>query len=153
MIILALAENSIQLVPDGTILLHIVAVVVMVAILNRTMFRPINKILADREAQTAGRSSEAKKLRADVEDSISRYETGLRQARTAGYQLVESKRNEALKYREEEVNKVREEIRVLIASEKAQIEQQVAEARLSLQAEATETAREIGSRILHRSVS
>ncbi|HEV7398355.1 MAG TPA: ATP synthase F0 subunit B, partial [Pyrinomonadaceae bacterium] len=129
------------------------AVVVMVAILNRTMFRPINKILADREAQTAGRSSEAKKLRADVEDSISRYETGLRQARTAGYQLVESKRNEALKYREEEVNKVREEIRVLIASEKAQIEQQVAEARLSLQAEATETAREIGSRILHRSVS
>ncbi|HEV7398045.1 MAG TPA: hypothetical protein VGN86_16155, partial [Pyrinomonadaceae bacterium] len=71
MIILALAENSIQLVPDGTILLHIVAVVVMVAILNRTMFRPINKILADREAQTAGRSSEAKKLRADVEDSIS----------------------------------------------------------------------------------
>lgn len=152
MIILALAENSIQLVPDGTILIHLVTVVVMVAILNRTMFRPINKVLADREAQTSGRAAEAKKLRADVENSISRYEKGLRQARTSAYQMVESQRNEALKYREEQVNGVREEIRTLIANEKVQIEQQVTAARLTLKAEAVDTAREIGTRILHRSI-
>jgi F-type H+-transporting ATPase subunit b len=152
MIILAFAENSIQLIPDGTILLHLVTVVVMVAILNRTMFRPINKVLADREAQTIGRAGEAKRLRAEVESSISRYEKGLRQARTAGYQMVESQRNEALKYREEQVNGVREEIRTLITNEKAQIEKQVGAARLTLKADAVETAREIGSRILQRSI-
>ena len=81
MIFLAFAENSIQLVPDGTLLLHLITIVVMVFILNRTLFRPINKVLADREAETLGREREAKKLRATVEGSLLKYERGLRDAR------------------------------------------------------------------------
>ena len=44
-----LAETSIQLVPDGTLLLHLLMVGVMVAVLNRTLLKPINQILAERE--------------------------------------------------------------------------------------------------------
>ena len=39
-----LAEASIQLVPDGTLLLHLLMVAVMVFILNRTLLKPINQI-------------------------------------------------------------------------------------------------------------
>ena len=42
-----LAEAQIQLVPDGTLLLHVLMVAVMVFILNRTLLKPINEILAE----------------------------------------------------------------------------------------------------------
>ena len=45
----ALAENSIQLVPDGTLLINVLVVVLMIAVLNRTLYRPINSILRERE--------------------------------------------------------------------------------------------------------
>ena len=153
MTFLAFAENTIQLIPDGTLLFHLFTVVVMVAVLNRTLFRPINKVLADREAQISGRAGEAKKLRDDIETSLSRYERGLREARTSGYHLVEIERTQALKLREEKVVKVREEILTELTREKTEIERQTAEAREALRAEAIKTAAVIGSQILHRPVS
>lgn len=152
MIILAFAENSIQLVPDGTMLLHILIVVGMVAILNRTMFRPINKVLAEREEQTSGRLTQAQKLQGDIEQSLKRYESGLREARTAAYHMVELERAEALKLREQKVSEVREEIRALTTREKNEIERQAQAARETLTAEAAQVAAEIGSQILHRRV-
>jgi F-type H+-transporting ATPase subunit b len=152
MIIFAFAENSIQLVPDGTLLIHLGAVVVMVFLLNRTLFRPINKVLAERDAQTSGRLSEAKKHQAELESSLARYERGLREARTSAYQFVEKERTEALKLRDQRVAQVRDEIRALVSQEKAEIERQAEEARGSLARESTQSARSIGSQILHRPV-
>ena len=153
MIILAFAENSIQLIPDGTILIHLVLVIGMVMILNRTMFRPINKVLADREAQTSGRASQAKKLQSEIEESLKRYEGALREARTAAYHMVEVERGAVLKSREEKISEVREEIRAWTNKEKNEIERQVQAARASLKAEAAQTAAEIGSQILRRRIS
>lgn len=152
MIILAFAENSIQLVPDGTILIHMLLVIGMVALLNRTMFRPINKVLAEREAQTSGRASQAKKLQTEIDQSLKRYEGGLREARTAAYHLVEVERTAALKSREEKINEIREEVRAWTNREKDEIERQAQAARETLKVEATQTAAEIGSQILHRRV-
>ena len=152
MIIFAFAENAIQLVPDGTILLHLLMVVAMVFVLNRTLFRPVNKVLTEREAQTTGKLSEAKKLRADLEGAVSRYERGLREARSKAYHQVEMERIEALKVRDEGVTQVREEIRALVAQEKAEIERQVVEARQALALESVQSAIQIGSQILHRPV-
>ena len=64
-----LAEASIQLVPDGTLLLHLMMVAVMVFILNRTLLKPINEILAEREKQVAGRLREAEALAAETKRS------------------------------------------------------------------------------------
>ena len=54
MVFLALAENSIQLVPDGTIFLHIALILLMIWVLNRTLFKPVNRILETRERMTGG---------------------------------------------------------------------------------------------------
>src|SRR5947209_1129969 len=58
---LGFAENSIQLVPDGTLLLHVLIILVMVYVLNATLFRPINRILEARDKRTRGRLTEARK--------------------------------------------------------------------------------------------
>ncbi|MCU1266035.1 MAG: synthase subunit b [Acidobacteria bacterium] len=150
MIIFAFAENAIQLVPDGTLLIHLLLVVVMVFVLNRTLFRPINKVLAERDAQTSGRLGQAKKLKTDLETSLSKYERALREARTSAYQLIERERIEALKLREQRVMQMREEVRALVAQQKSEIERQADEARRALTQESAQSAIRIGSQILHR---
>jgi F-type H+-transporting ATPase subunit b len=151
--ILAFAENSIQLVPDGTLLFHVLVVLIMVGVLNRTLYRPVNKVLEERERQTKGRQEEAGKLLADVEQKLTRYERGLRDARTSAYQLLEQERTKELRKRDERLASVKEDVRRLIQDEKSRIDSEVTEARSALDVESKRSATEIGSRILRRPIS
>ena len=60
--VLGFAENSIQLVPDGTLILHVIIILVMIYVLNATLYRPINQILESREKRTRGRLTEAQEI-------------------------------------------------------------------------------------------
>src|SRR5215831_14936051 len=150
---LGFAENSIQLVPDGTLILHVIIILVMVYVLNATLYKPINQILASREKRTRGRRTEAQEIQKNVSDKLAEYEQSLRQARTEAYALTEAQRAEAMKDRQAKLNEMREQLADSIASEKATIQQQAAAARSSLEVEARGIAREIGGRVLNRSIS
>ncbi len=152
MILLGFAENPV-LVPDGTLLLHIVIILVMVFVLNATLFKPINRILEERERRTRGRSGEAKGIIKDVEDKLASYERALREARSEGYRLMEQVRAEAMRERQANVEIVREEVYRLIEEEKGAIAAQVAAARAALARDAGEIATKISAQILHRPVS
>src|SRR5918911_2463096 len=121
MIFLGFAENSIQLVPDGTLFFHIAIILVMVFILNHTLFKPINRILEEREERTRGRSGEARDILRRVEEKLRHYENALREERAEGYRLMEQVRAEAMLKRQESLNVVREEVSQLIAGEKNSI--------------------------------
>lgn len=149
---LALAENSIQLVPDGTLILHIALILVMVSVLNATLFKPINKILSNREARTGGRSQEAHKILQSVEEKLSGYERSLREARGEGYRLLEQERAQAMRQRQSELDAAREDINRLMNKEKGAILEQVTDARATLEQDARRVARSIGTQILGRPV-
>lgn len=151
--ILALAENSIQLVPDGTLLLHVVVIVLMVSILNRTLYRPINQILSEREIQTKGRLSEAAKVGAVIAEESSRYERALREARATGYHLVESEREQALRVREEDLSILKDDVRSLVSQEVSEIQAQADQARPVIKQESRKRAEQIGSRLLGRPIT
>lgn len=153
MTFLAFAENSIQLVPDGTLILHIVIILVMVFVLNATLFKPINRILEERERQTRGRSGEAHDILRRVEEKLAHYENTLREARAEGYRLMEQERATAMSERQAKLSAVREEINQLIAEEKDSIRAQAEEARSTLEKDARRIAAEIGAQILHRPIS
>src|SRR3970282_1140020 len=89
MVLLAFAENSIQLVPDGTLFVHILVIAGMIAILNLTLFKPINRILEEREKETRGGLRQAKATMASVAERLALYEQRLREARAEGYLLLE----------------------------------------------------------------
>jgi len=150
---LGFAENSIQLVPDGTLILHVVIILVMVYVLNATLFKPINQILASREKRTRGRLTEAEEILASVTEKMSQYERSLRQARGEAYALTEAQRAEELKERQQKLNEMREQLAQSIAHEKEAIQQQAAEARAVLETESRSIAVEIGSRVLSRPMS
>src|SRR5215211_1250132 len=106
---LAFAE-SIQLVPDGTLVVHIALIITMVFVLNRILFRPVGRILSEREARTHGRSGEARETIQRVKESLTRYENSLRQARAEGYSLLELQQSEAYTERQRRVAEVRKEV-------------------------------------------
>lgn len=150
--LLGFAENPV-LVPDGTILLHIIIILVMVYVLNATLFKPINRILEERERRTRGRSGEAKDIIQQVDEKLAAYERSLREARSEGYRLMEQERAEAMRERQIQVDAVREEVGRLAEEEKRVIQVQSEEARAALMRDAGEVATEISSHILHRPVS
>ena len=149
---LALAENSIQLVPDGTMLLHVVIILVMVYVLNATLFKPINRILAARDQRTRGREGEAQEILNTVTEKLSNYERQLRESRADAYAMTERERTAALQERQIKLNEMRQKLSESTAHEKDVIRGQADEARQTLRADAQRVASEISSRVLKRPV-
>ena len=150
---LGLAENSIQLVPDGTLILHVLIILVMIYVLNATLFKPINRILEARDQRTRGRLSEAQEILKNVSEQLANYERRLRQARGEAYALSESERTLAMQERQQKLNEMRQRFSESIAQEKKAIEQQADAARRTLEGDSGRLAREIGARVLGRPVS
>ncbi len=151
--VLGFAENSIQLVPDGTLILHVIIILVMVFVLNATLYKPINRILEAREKRTRGRMSEAQEIMTDVSQKLANYERQLRQARSEAYALSEQERTAAMQERQQKLNEMRQQLAESTAKEKQAIAEQAENARASLTDESRRIATEISSRVLHRSVS
>jgi len=148
-VILGMAGSSIQLVPDGTLLFHIFLILLMVVVLNRTLFRPVNKILQDREEMGQGALAEASEIRRNVEEDLRKYEEGLRLARVDGYRETESQRRQELSQREHDLSSLRLELTKTIAREKALLQEQTDQARGILLTEAKVLASQIEERILN----
>ena len=147
-VILGMAGSSIQLVPDGTILFHMFLILLMVVILNRTLFRPVNKILDDREQMGQGVLAQASEIRKSVEEDLRKYEEGLRLARAEGYRETESQRRQELSERERVLSALRLELTKTTAREKALLQEQTEQARGVLLSDAQMLASQIEERIL-----
>jgi F-type H+-transporting ATPase subunit b len=148
MFLLALAEQSIQLFPDGTLFIHIALILIMIWVLNRTFFRPINRIIESREKHRGGAGGEAQAILGDVEQKESRYTQALLEARSEGYELVEKERAAAVAERQAKVAKAKEDTARSFAEQKAKFDQQTAEAQAAIAAEASKMADRIAANIL-----
>ena len=149
---LGLAENSIQLVPDGTLILHVLLILVMVYVLNATLFKPINQILAAREKRTRGRLTEAQEIMGNVSEKLSEHERAIRAAKTESYAFTENERAEAMQDRQRRLDEMRAQIAASTGVEKEKIQQQAEQARATLADDARRIAVEIGTRVLSRPV-
>jgi F-type H+-transporting ATPase subunit b len=152
LILFAFAGSAIQLVPDGTILFHLALIVVMVALLNATLLKPLNRVLEERERQTKGRTAEAQNALLRVEERMQEYEGRLREARSAGYALLDRERAAASQERERKVASVKEEAAELRSSEKDKLNNDEERVKASLATDARVRASEISGRILGRQI-
>lgn len=146
-----LLEAQIQLVPDGTLLLHLLMIAVMVFILNRTLLKPINHILAERERLVTGRRAEAERLAAETEEKLRQYNSALHDARVDGYRLLDKERAEGLKQREEKLRQFRAQMTKEVAAQVETTRQQEEAAKRELETQAASMSDLISARILKRS--
>ncbi|HEY8559419.1 MAG TPA: ATP synthase F0 subunit B [Pyrinomonadaceae bacterium] len=148
MVLLAFAESgAVQLVPDGTLFIHIALILVMIWVLQRTFFKPINRIIESREKNKVG-GSESENLLREVAEKEARYNEAMREARAKGYELIESERSMALAAKQETLSTTKEEVQQTLTSEMAELEKQTVEARAAIAAEAERMAEKISSNIL-----
>lgn len=148
MFLLAFAEGSLQLIPDGTVFVHIAFILVMIWILNRTFFKPINEILEKRSRQKAGRGGEAEGILKSVAEKQKQYEKTMLDARSKSYELIESEREAAVEARQKAITDARIETTELITKEKEMLRDNVAEAKVEIVREAQKMAEKISSNIL-----
>lgn len=148
MVVLAFAEG-IQLFPDGTLLIHVALILLMIYVLNRTFFRPINAVLESREKQKGGKGGEAAEILDEVSKKQKEYETAMLAARNESYDLIEKERSTAVDAFQKTVGDAKAGAAKSIADEKAAIKDQVAEAKVAIALEANKTAEKITSNILN----
>jgi len=146
--ILALAESSIQLFPDGTIFFHIALILIMVWVLNRTLFRPIIKVLEAREKNSAIDGGEAGAILREAADKEAKYNAQILEARNEGYSLIEKEQAAAAAARTEALNAVKAETAATLDAGKAEIESQTAAARSAINTESQQLADRIAANIL-----
>ena len=147
MFLLAFAE-SIQLFPDGTLFIHIALILIMIWILNRTFFRPINRVIESREKHRGSHGTEAEGILSDVTAKQAKYNQELLAARSGGYELIEKERAAAVEARQRKIAEAKAATAQTVAAEKNQIEQQASEARTVIVKEAEAMADQITANIL-----
>lgn len=150
--LLAFAEGAIQLVPDGTLLFHLALIIAMVALLNATLLKPINRILEERERLTKGRLNEAERTLLIVHEKLLDYERRLREARAEGYALMERERAVISEERNRKVAQVKSEIARVLSEERETLKTETAQVRGKLTVDARSVALEIGRQILRRPI-
>jgi len=147
MYLLAFAE-SIQLFPDGTLFLHIGLILLMIWVLNRTFFRPVNRIIESREKHAGGRGGEAETILGQVSEKQAAYNHAILEARSEGYELIEKQRAEAVAARQKMIGDAKSESAQALAGEKQSLFGQAEEARADIAREADEMAEKISANIL-----
>lgn len=150
-IILALADDILSV--DGSFLFIFILIIVLVFILNATLFKPINRVLEERERLSSGRQSEAQKLLAQYGERLRSYEDRIRAARADAYQMLETQRKQALATQQEVMAQTKTETAAQIAAAKEEIAQQTEAARVRLEQDARSMAATISSNILQRPIT
>ncbi len=147
MYLLAFAE-SIQLFPDGTLFIHIALILLMIWVLNRTFFQPINRVIASREKHAGGKNGEAETILKEVTEKQAVYNRSILDARGAGYEMIETRRAEAIASREKKIVDAKDETAKMLAGEKQDLQEQTAQARSAIAADANDLADKISANIL-----
>jgi F-type H+-transporting ATPase subunit b len=150
MIVPAFAGNVLSI--DGSFLFIIISIFILIFVLNRTLFKPLNRVLDERERLGSGRLAEAKRLLKQHEDRLKNYEGQLRAARVEAFEQLENYRRQAQAESQKMITQIKEESAAQIAAAGEEIADQAAIARQNLEKEAQAMASTISSHILHRSI-
>lgn len=149
--VLAEGERSI-IQPDKTLLIIFVLFIVFVVVMNYLLFKPIGRILDERETLTDGAAAEARAAARQYQARLANYEETIRQARAESYRKLEQQRAVALEERRKLLEAARAETDAEIAKGKARIGAEATAARTTLEAEARQLAEQISRTVLGRAV-
>jgi F-type H+-transporting ATPase subunit b len=134
--------------PDVTLLIQLVSFFVLLAILQRWLFRPFAALLNEREQQTDGMLAESEVSRANTNQLRQRIEREMTEARTAATGVAEAIRREARAEEAAMYERAKQEAASRLAALRSEIDEAREVARKTLQQEATELASAMVSSVL-----
>ena len=150
---LAFAEGERNIInPDASLLFIIALFMLFVFVMNRLLFRPIGRVLDERQTLTEGATNEARAAARRYQARLAEYETTIRQARAESYRRLEQDRAAALEERRRLIEDAKQKASGEIEQAKSEIKQQADGARLALETESREIAATISRTVLGRTV-
>ena len=128
----------------------IVIFLLLHAILRRTLYAPLQRVLKARRDRIEGRLDAARQLLALAETKLVGYEEALRAARHQGYAAVDARRRAAMELARKNLEQVQDEAARQIAAAREQLASDSEQIRRHLQADAETLAKEVAGVILGR---
>jgi F-type H+-transporting ATPase subunit b len=137
-----LGELFLQAVPTVLIIL------LFYFIMRALFFKPLLKVMAERDARTVGAQEAAVQAQAAAVEKEKQYQEALKQARVKVYAEQEAARKKLLDERTERIKEARAAAAAQVASAKKRIAGEVAAARRELETTVGQLSAEIAGRIL-----
>jgi F0F1-type ATP synthase membrane subunit b/b' len=126
-------------------------VAVMVFILNRTLLKPVNRILSDREKEIKSGLSAAETLNAERQEKLKEYYQVLKDARGQAYHLLERERAQAITEKEQRVRVAKETIKGNVSKNLEDTRNQQAKVTAELESQAQALGEVISKQVLRSS--
>ncbi len=136
---------------DNSIIPAIVIFLLLIAVLNWLLYKPLMKVLAERESRTTGLSHRTQEDLTHHMSLFEKYQASIKNARMEGYRRQEQLRAEAQKKRAEILAQSRAAAEKLIEESRNSIRSEMDAAKRQLTLDAQDMAQRITSTILGRS--
>ena len=137
-----LADLFIGAIPSGVLLL------LLYFYLRAVLFGPLDKILEERHAKTGGREQKAAETLRRAEQRMLQYSASLQAAKSEIYASQDELRRKLDAERDLAVAQAAEEAKAEIAAVRKQLDEDVAEARRTVEAEAQALADSIAEKVM-----
>lgn len=137
---------------NWTVLLQAANFVILMAILNVLLYRPLRKVLSDRRATIDGAHELARGLEGQIEEKMARYEEKLQAAKLKGSQEKAALRQAAATEEAGIIGGARDEATRQLQTVKGQVAEAAATASQKLKSDAQGLAAEIATKIMGRAL-
>jgi len=137
---------------NWTVLLQAANFIILMAILNVLLYRPLRKVLSDRRATIEGAHERARGLEGQIEEKMARYEEKLQAAKLKGSQEKAALRQAAATEEAGIIGGARDEATQKLQTVKGQVADAAATASQKLKSDAQGLAAEIATKIMGRAL-
>ncbi len=138
---------------DGSLFIQIANFLVLIWILNIVVYRPIRKILIERNERISGLEKGIETRLKDAQEKDEEFSRGIREARAQGVKEKDALLDDAAAEEKQIIAKINEKAQADLAAVRAQIEEDIDAVRSALKSQVDDFARAIGQKILGRTVS
>lgn len=141
------------MIPGLSVFAVIAIVLLLVLVLNWGLFKPITRIMREREAAISSATALAQEAAAKAQAATAEFERTVKSAQADLYREMEEERRKALDQRAELLASSRREVEATLQEASARLEAQVADAGRRLDQEADQLGGLVAERLLGRKVS
>lgn len=137
---------------DLTMPIHIINILIMIAVMNAVLYRPVRGILRKRKEEIATMESDIENFEKNATLRLEEVERKLNEARSKAKEQLDTAKRQAQDVSNEKITAVRKESDAKKADELGQVASQFASAEQALKGELDAFASAMSSKILGRAV-
>lgn len=138
------------MLPDISVIWVVAAVLVLAFALDRVLFKPLLRVMREREHAVQSAMDLAHAATAKAQAATAEFDAKVSAARADLYKQMDERRKTAEGYRADVMARTRVDVETSLDAARAQLDTQAAQARAALEQESETLGREIARKVLGR---